>query len=46
MAIRSVLAADGVTWQVWSVVPGLSNRVERRAGYDREAGGAHPAAAP
>jgi hypothetical protein len=35
MAIRSFCAADGVTWQVWSVVPGLSTRAERRAGYDR-----------
>lgn len=35
MTMRSFRAADGVVWQVWSVVPGLSNRAERRAGYDR-----------
>lgn len=35
MAIRSFRAADGVTWQVWNVVPGLPDRAERRAGYDR-----------
>ena len=35
MSIRSFRAADGVTWQVWNVVPGLPDRLERRAGYDR-----------
>lgn len=35
MAIRSFRAADGVTWQVWNVLPGLHDGAERRLGYDR-----------
>lgn len=35
MPIRSFRAADGVLWQVWNVIPGLRDAVERRIGYDR-----------
>lgn len=35
MPIRSFRTDDGVTWQVWNVVPGRSDVPERRVGYDR-----------
>lgn len=35
MPIRSFRADDGVTWQVWNVVPGRPDVSERRVGYDR-----------
>lgn len=35
MPIRSFRTDDGVTWQVWNVVPGRADVPERRVGYDR-----------
>lgn len=35
MPIRSFRTEDGVTWQVWNVVPGRTDVAERRVGYDR-----------
>jgi hypothetical protein len=35
MPIRSFQNGDGVTWQVWNVMPGLHAVPERRVGYDR-----------
>lgn len=34
MPIRSFRTADGVSWQVWNVLPGRRD-TERRIGYDR-----------
>ena len=34
MPIRSFRTEEGVTWQVWNVMPGRHD-VERRIGYDR-----------
>lgn len=35
MPIRTFQTPDGVTWQVWNVVPGRRDVPERRIGYDR-----------
>lgn len=35
MPIRSFQADDGVTWQVWNVMPGRRDVTERRVGFDR-----------
>lgn len=35
MPIRSFRTEEGVTWQVWNVMPGRRDIPERRAGYDR-----------
>lgn len=35
MPLRSFRSVSGVTWQVWSVIPGVSLGTERRTGYDR-----------
>lgn len=35
MPIRSFRTGEGVTWQVWNVMPGLHDVTERRIGYDR-----------
>jgi hypothetical protein len=35
MPIRSFQTGEGVTWQVWNVMPGLHAVPERRVGYDR-----------
>ena len=35
MPIRSFRTEDGVTWQVWNVMPGRRDIPERRIGYDR-----------
>jgi hypothetical protein len=35
MAIRSFRTGAGVVWQVWNVMPGRLDNVERRIGYDR-----------
>lgn len=35
MPIRSFRTGEGVTWQVWNVVPGCADVSERRVGYDR-----------
>lgn len=35
MPIRSFQTEEGVTWQVWNVVPGRPDVAERRGGYDR-----------
>jgi hypothetical protein len=35
MPIRSFRTGEGVTWQVWNVMPGLHDMHERRIGYDR-----------
>lgn len=35
MPIRSFRTGEGVTWQVWNVMPGRHDVAERRVGYDR-----------
>jgi hypothetical protein len=35
MPIRSFRTGEGVTWQVWNVMPGHRETTERRIGYDR-----------
>lgn len=35
MPIRSFRTDEGVTWQVWNVMPGRRDIPERRMGYDR-----------
>ena len=35
MPIRSFRTEEGVTWQVWNVMPGLHDTHETRIGYDR-----------
>jgi hypothetical protein len=35
MPIRSFCTEEGVTWQVWNVMPGHRENTERRIGYDR-----------
>jgi hypothetical protein len=35
MPIRSFRTGEGVTWQVWNVMPGMHDVPERRIGYDR-----------
>lgn len=35
MPIRSFRTAEGVLWQVWNVMPGRHDVVERRRGTDR-----------
>ena len=35
MPIRSFRTAEGVLWQVWNVMPGRRDVVERRLGTDR-----------
>lgn len=35
MPIRSFQNGEGITWQVWNVMPGRRDVPERRVGYDR-----------
>jgi hypothetical protein len=35
MPIRSFRTDEGVTWQVWNVMPGRGGIPDRRIGYDR-----------